>query len=147
MLVGECIGRTSKAWVFYFGLDWGWQRMFQAEMNPVQNLYPEHGGQGFQNGGQDRGDGEFHLCRVPLPLTLSTLTGQRINLRKLYPITGIMQRTVLSTRHSHICGWLRMFLATPTNSEPGKERVKIELGVGRNQPGHSSILQAQEGRY
>lgn len=83
MFVGECIGRTSKAWVFYFGLDWGWQRMFQAKMNPVQNLYPEHGGQGFQNGGQGKGDGESHLCRVPLPLTLSTLTGQRSNLRKL----------------------------------------------------------------
>lgn len=51
---------------------------------------------------------------------------------------------VLSTRHSHICGWLKMFLATPANSEPGKERVK-QLGEGdrvrggRNQQGTASF--------
>lgn len=38
LLVGERIGRTSNAWVFHFGLDWGWQRVSQAKMNPVQNL-------------------------------------------------------------------------------------------------------------
>lgn len=45
--------------------------------------------------------------------TLSTLIGQSMGLRKLYPIKGIKQRTELRTRHNHICGWLRPFLATP----------------------------------
>lgn len=80
----------------------------------------------FRTEAKAEGEG-IHLCRSPLPLTLSTLTGQRRGLRKLYPITGIIQRTVLRITQSHICGCLRLFVATPASSEPGKERLK-QLG-------------------
>lgn len=70
------------------------------------------------------------ICRGSLlPLTLSTLMGQSSGLRKLYPIKGIIQRTVLRMRHSHICGWVRLFLATPVGRQPREKRLK-SLGEG-----------------
>lgn len=68
---------------------------------------------------------ELYLGRFPVPLTLSTLTGQNSGLRNWYPITGNIQRTTLRTITSHICGRFRVFLATPVNNEPeGKGRTR-----------------------
>jgi hypothetical protein len=49
--------------------------MFQAKMDPVQNLYAEHGGKVFRQGGQVKGDGEAHLCRLLSPTHLVSVDG------------------------------------------------------------------------
>lgn len=59
--------------------------------------------------------------RFPVALTMFMLTGQICGLRNWYPIKGNIQRMMQRTRLSHICGSIRVFLATPVNNEPRGE--------------------------
>lgn len=122
LFVGECIGRTSNAWVFHFGLDLDLWWTCLAMMNCVQNLYPEHGGWGFIHRGKGKKDHKLYLGRFSVPLTSSTLIGQTSGWRNWYPSAGTTQRITVRIRPSHICEWLIEFLATPVNNEQGGVR-------------------------